>query len=221
MWIAGEFDTEQIKCSIIAKKEVERLSVKAQEIREKLFFASDDYSYVTFLNARSLRKHQEDIVIDEDFMKSDIIGIAETHLNENETVELDGFDGNFVNDGKGKGIASFTKILPKSMVKIKKENFSSIFLIYENLRIAFLYVSKGFNIKDVNATLLPLLKDTAKPTILMGDMNYHHLEERHPLKSLFADIGYKQMVERQKAGAATTPLSRSRSARHISVCDSW
>ena len=26
MWIAGEFDTEQIRCSIIAKNEVERLT---------------------------------------------------------------------------------------------------------------------------------------------------------------------------------------------------
>ena len=127
-------------------------------------------------------------------MKSNVMGIAETHLYDGETVELEGFEANLVNDGKGKGVAAFSKMSPINVTKIKKENFSAIFLTFGDYRIVYTYVSKGANIEEIKTEIVPLLQDKSKPTIVMGDMNYDYQEAKHPLKYLFSEIDYIQMV---------------------------
>ena len=196
MWIAGEFDIKQIKCNFFAKAQVEKLAMKAKTTREAAFFASDEYTYVTFFNARSLRKHHEDISNDEEVMKSKVIGIAETHLYEDETVGLEGFEAHTVNAGKGKGVAAFSKIHAMNIVKIKKESYSAVFLSFKNVNIVFAYLSKGVNMNDINTYMVPLLQKRSKPTIVMADMNYHYLEEKNSLKSLFAKEGYVQLIDK-------------------------
>ena len=196
MWIAGEFDKEQIRCNLFAKTEVEKLALKAKATRDASFFTSDEYTYVTFFNARSLRKHHEDISNDEELMKSQVIGIAETHLHEDEIVGLEGFEAHTVNAGKGKGVAAFSKILAMDVVKIKKESFSAIFLTFENVKVVFAYLSQGVNMNEINTYIVPLLQDKSKPTIVMADMNYHYLEKKSSLKSLFAEMGYIQLIDK-------------------------
>ena len=196
MWIAGDFDKKQIRCSSFARDEVDRLSLKAKDIRDTAFFAPDDYTYVTFLNARSLRRHHEDISEDEELIKSKVIGIAETHLYEDEIVELDGYEGHTVNAGKGKGVAAFSKIIPINVVKINEENFSAISLSFENIRIVFVYISKGKDINELKSSIVPLLQGEVKPTLVIGDMSYHYSNEKHPLKSMFDEMGYCQKVDK-------------------------
>ena len=195
MWIAGDFDKKQIKCSKFARDEVNRLSLKAKDLRDASFFASEDI-YITFLNARSLRKHHEDIAEDEEIMRSQIIGIAETHLEEAETVELEGYESHSVNAGKGKGVAAFSRIIPNNIIKINEEKFSAISLSFENIRVIFVYISKGKNINELKSSIVLLLQSEIKPTIFIGDMNYHYSEEEHPLKSMFKQMGYCQIVDK-------------------------
>ena len=193
MWIDGGFDKKHIKCSNFARDEVNRLSLKAQDVRDASFFASDD-TYITFLNARSLRKHHEDITEDEELMKSKVIGIAETHLNEDEIVNLEGYEGHTVNAGKGKGVAAFSKIIPNNVIKINEKNFSAISLSFENIRIVFTYISKGKKSNEIKSSLISLLQTEIKPTIIIGDMNYHYSKEEHPLKTIFDEMGFCQKV---------------------------
>ena len=53
--------------------------------------------------------HQEDVRKDNFLIDSDILGFSETHLNKDETVRYDGFQGSFGNFCKGKGVARFVK----------------------------------------------------------------------------------------------------------------
>ena len=160
----------------LAKKESERLAKEAQLAIESSFFAKD-YMFITFLNARSLRKHQEDIKNDPELMNSTILGIAETHLYVNEEVVLEGFEGSFVNAGKGKGIAAFTKISAQNITKINQLSFTAISLELENLRIIFCYMSSTINMEEVNNHLRPVLLTKRKPTVIIGDMNFHFSEK--------------------------------------------
>ena len=176
LWIAGSFDPSKIKCSELALKESERLTKEAKVAIESSFFAKN-YTFVSFLNARSLRKHQKDIVNDPELMNSAIIGIAETHLHENEEILLHGFEGSFVNGGKGKGVAAFTKIAVHNIIKINQPSFTAISLELENLRIIFCYMSSKINMEEVNMHLRPVLLEKEKPTIVMGDMNFHFTEK--------------------------------------------
>ena len=166
------FDPTKITCNELAKKESERLSKEAQLAIQSSFFAQD-YIFITFLNARSLRKHQEDIVNDPELMNSTILGIGETHLNVNEEVILGGFESSFVNAGKGKGIAAFTKIAAQNITKINQPSFTAISLELENLIIIFCYMSSAINMEEVNNHLRPVLLTKRKPTVIIGDMNFH------------------------------------------------
>ena len=156
----------------MAKKESERLAKEAQLSIESSFFAKD-HVFITFLNARSLRKHQKDIENDPELIKSTILGIAETHLHVNEEVILEGFEGEFVNGGKGKGVAAFTKISVQNVIKINQSSFTAISLEFENLRIVFCYMSSEINMEEVNIHLRPVLLEKKKQTIIIGDMNFH------------------------------------------------
>ena len=110
-------------------------------------------------------------------MNSAIIGIAETHLHENEEIILNGFEGSFVNGGKGKGVAAFTKIAVHNIIKINQPSFTAISLELENLRIIFCYMSSKINMEEVNMHLRPVLLEKEKPTIVMGDMNFNFTEK--------------------------------------------
>ena len=176
LWIEGLFDPSKITCSELALKETERLTKEAQLSIESSFFAKN-YTFITFLNSRSLRKHQKDIMNDPELMKSAILGIAETHLHVNEEIILEGFEGSFVNAGKGKGVAAFTKISVQNVTKINQPSFTAISLELENLRIIFCYMSSTINMEEVNIHLRPVLLTKRKPTIIIGDMNFHFSEK--------------------------------------------
>ena len=179
----------------MAKKETERLTEVAQIANDSSFFAKD-YTFISFLNARSLRKHQKDIMIDPELMKSTIIGFAETHLHVDEEIYLEGFEGSFVNAGKGKGVAAFSKIAPDNITKLCQPSFTAISLEFKNIKIVFAYMSSQINMEEVNLHLRPILQEKKKPTIIMGDMNFHFSEKQNYLKCYLEDFGFHQIIER-------------------------
>ena len=180
----------------MALKETERLKNEAKLANDSSFFAQDK-TFISFLNARSLRKHQKDIQNDPELMKSSIIGIAETNLHENEEIHIDGFEGTFVNGGKGKGVAAFVKIPVINTVKIMRPTFSVIVLEFEKMIIGFAYMSKQANIDDIKNYITPLIQEKLKPMVIMGDMNYHfsHVKNQQ-MKSFFENFGFHQLIEK-------------------------
>ena len=179
----------------MAKKETERLTEVAQIANDSSFFAKD-YTFISFLNARSLRKHQKDIMIDPELMKSSIVGVAETHLHVDEELYLEGFEGSFVNAGKGKGVAAFSKIAVNDITKMCQSSFTAISLEFKNIKIVFAYISSQVNMEEVNLHLRPMLQEKKKPTIILGDMNFHYSEKQNTLKSYLEDFGYHQLIDK-------------------------
>ena len=133
---------------------------------------------------------------DPELMKSSVLGIAETHLHVNEEVNLEGFEGYFVNAGKGKGVAAFTKIATNNITKVCQPSFTAILLEFEKLRIVFAYMSSQTKMDEVNIHLRPMLQEKKKPTIIMGDMNFHYSEKQNTLKSYLEDFGYHQLIDK-------------------------
>ena len=173
------------------------MAKEAQLSIESSFFAKD-HVFITFLNARSLRKHQKDIANDPELIKSTILGIAETHLHVNEEVIFEGFEGEFVNGGKGKGVAAFTKISVQNVIKINQSSFTAISLEFENLRIVFCYMSSEINMEEVNIHLRPVLLEKKKQTIIIGDMNFHYSKKGRFINHVdkFWDRGFQKAYEK-------------------------
>ena len=201
VWIAGEFDIEKVACDENAKEESLKLSKRAESFIEKSYFTTDEI-LIGYLNVRSLRKHWVDVNNDPELNKCHVIGLGETWLQENETVELQNFkSGTFVSGGFGKGVAAFSKIPLKNEVKALEPTFSFLSMDIElnttkvsQLRLLFVYLSKDADFQTVKLKLRPLLT-LDLPTVICGDMNFHYSEKSHTMKDYFEDFGFKQMIE--------------------------
>ena len=102
---------------------------------------------ISYLNVRSLNAHCEDVRKDNFLIDSDILGLGETHLKEEEVVPIDEFFGVFANFGKGKGVAGYTKMdLQAEPCIVKSNSYSAILLKTHHFTIIFLYLSSNYDI---------------------------------------------------------------------------
>jgi len=193
IFIAGEFKKEGINVDNEALEESKALEKAFQD--DQQLFPLSSFLKVSFLNVRSLRAHIEDVKLDNSIVGSDFFGLAETWLYPNESLSIEGFQSCFVNVGKGKGIASFSKIGLETVVSSSiGDNYSAICVRSQYLDIIFVYLSQDFN-KDQLFTLLDDWIVTTKETALLGDVNWNYLEEEHDMKKFMIKKGFSQLIE--------------------------
>ena len=70
---------------------------------------NENHIRITFLNIMNLKNNYDDLVKDTTLMRSTIIGLSETWLNINESIEIKGFKEFLNSTGPGKGLALFIK----------------------------------------------------------------------------------------------------------------
>ena len=66
----------------------------------------------------------------------------------------------------------------------------------EKIKIVFAYMSSQINMEEVNLYLKPMLLEKKKPTIIMGDMNFHFSEKQNTFKCFLKDFGFHQLIEK-------------------------
>ena len=153
---------------------------------------------ITSLNCRSLNKHFHDIETDELILKSGLIALQETWLDNDETrddLEILGYKLHLNSSGKGKGIAAYYKTdLIKHVLDIKKENFQLSQFRSPFLDIIVLYRSQQGRQKELNE-YLKLMKNTDLPQIIIGDFNFCYLAKTSSsTRSYLEEQSYHQLV---------------------------
>ena len=133
------------------------------------------------LNCRSLKKHFEDIASDIPLLKSDIICLNETWLENDdiaENFEIPQFDLHLNSKGKGKGIAIYYK---KDMFShdfdINEEHMQLTKFTSSKLDIIALYRSQRGMYSDLNQNI-KLMKTEGKQTLVIGDFNFCYIENQ-------------------------------------------
>ena len=169
IYIAGEFDPKYIKCEPASLLEAERLDNISLEKRLQQSQLEKSCLKISYLNVRSLRKHIEDVVNDPLLMKSDIIGLGETWLYEDETVNFPNYFATYVSSGKGKGLSTFTKS-SLFTITFKESDASAVFVTHELLDVVFLYLSQNFNWPRVMEFLESVISPN-KATVVLGDVS--------------------------------------------------
>lgn len=87
-----------------------------------------DHWKISYLNIDSLNAHLEDLKIDNEINDSDVIGLGETWLEVNKTIDFLNFAGYFANFGRGKGQAAFSKMqLSYQPEIVASSQFSAVF----------------------------------------------------------------------------------------------
>ena len=176
LYIAEELDLSQIRCDQEALEESKRLLKIFDEKAMAMFEQRSKVWKISYLNVRSLVGHQDDVRIDNCLMDSDMLGLGETWLEENSTINIQGYSGYFANHGKGKGVAGYTKMELISLPQIIKTNSASAIMFRTNaFDIIFLYLSKGYA-KDFIFNQVDTWVEPKKATAVIGDINENVLD---------------------------------------------
>ena len=140
----------------------------------------------------------EDVRTDHFMLTSDVICLQETWLEEEETdqtrYQLDGYKSYFNCQGRGKGLATFTRGDKWRLVADVKEPLLQITkLSGENMDVVNIYRSQGQPILEAVHHLRGLI-NLGKTTLILGDLNFCFKESSNVLTEYLANQGFQQLV---------------------------
>ena len=154
---------------------------------------------VCSLNTRSLRKHMEDIRSDPILLKSHVLCLQETWLEAVEEGEsrfqLEGYQGHFLSEGHGKGLAVYVKegLEIEGVHNFTAPNMQLSKIVMRQLDIISIYRSQDEPFSGA-AHLLKNLIDPEKDTLIVGDVNYCVKKEENDLSNYLRGAGFHQLV---------------------------
>ena len=153
---------------------------------------------ISSLNCRSLKKHIEDILSDGSLLKSDIICLQETWLQEDaisEDLQIPNFKLHLNSNGKGKGIAIyFKRSIFQHECDIKRENMQLTKFNSSELDIIVVYRSQQGNQKALNDAI-DSLTNHKKPELIIGDFNFCYLDKSpSAVKQHLKGNHFKQLI---------------------------
>ena len=200
LYIAGKFDPKKIKCHPDAKATSDKLYQLYAERMEAEKVLDQSSFIVSYVNVRSKQAHYADVKIDPILMRSHVFALGETWSEED--YPENGFD-NFTEysdvkpkgQGRGKGLSAYSSVNCNfRKYSCPNNTASAIFLMTEKLNIIFLYLSGKFEWDGLKYTLDEWICDD-KPTVIMGDCNWH-FGDSHSMKTYLKDKGYSQLISR-------------------------
>ena len=140
--------------------------------------------------------HLEDIRTDHKLIKADILHLDETHLEADEThnIEIQEFKTHLVNVGKGKGIASFVKTsITAKIVSVKEARLQIVKVSLDDIDSINLYRSSNYSTKDTWDALSTMI-DPDKTTVITGDFNICLRKNQiNTITSALYDCGFSQL----------------------------
>ena len=153
---------------------------------------------VCSLNTRSLRKHVDDVKSDPFLLKSNVLCLQETWLEQGEEGQsrylMEGYEGHFTSVGRGKGLVTYVKQglqvlghhdFAEENIQIAKTSFSQVEVIN-------IYRSKEEPLSRA-ADILQNFINPAKDTLIIGDFNVS-AAQRNILSNSLEMAGFRQLV---------------------------
>ena len=199
LFVLEKFPEDAIRVSSEAMAEIERL-ISVSVNKNPTNWESKDNNHTTkvcFLNCRSLVNKFENIECDTSLLKSDLLILIETWLEEkkkDDEYELPGYRSNFNSRGRGKGIASYFKDKFKHVVNINQEGFTLTKLESEKLDVIGIYRSQTGNLVDMINVLGDVI-DMERTTVIGGDINICALTHKNNyVTASLKEMGFQQIV---------------------------
>ena len=197
IYIVGDFAKSGIKCNSYAIVETEELD---KAFDQRMSKEEEDWNTslsVSYLNVRSIESmdgHIVEVAKETLLTKSNIFALGETWLSEGEERKVEGFHDTYQSNGKGKGIAVYSKEHQANVQRFSSKLASAMMVDEEKLKTIFLYLSKGFDWNELQFVLSCWIS-SSKPTIIIGDMNWH-FPKNHQMKTYLSKRGFTQLIQR-------------------------
>ena len=200
LFILNEFDESKMYPNQQALKELERLEkISYNKNLSKWEKDCSGLLKISSLNCRSLKKHFPDISTDDLLLKSDVICLQETWLEDNATLEgllITNYNLHLNSHGKGKGIAIYVKNDSITHEKdIKNETMQLSKFTSPSIDIVVLYRSQNGSHVDL-IKYIDELKTRDKPQLIVGDFNFCFQEDnQNSTLRYLKENQFKQLVE--------------------------
>ena len=191
--VRDKFDVSKIKCSEKAKEENDLLAERAEERKRRNNFFEEGKLNIGFINIRSMREHWQDFIADGSFQKCQVIGLCETWLHKDEEVNLEDYDAEVVNVGRGQGVAAFNNVQANVVYKFGSPKLSIIALEFRQWLVIFMYASQGAQSQDIISKLANLFCH-ASDIIVVGDMNWDYFGQDNAIKRFFQQNDFVQLI---------------------------
>ena len=185
---------DQIKAHPVALAQSERLTEVYQATLEESSQLQNCLQ-ISYTNVMNLWPHLEDIKQNSTLMSATVLGLGETWIDLNTTVDLPDFQGIFENVRDGQGLAAYTKGQMKTL-QASEDGLSAIKVHGHSIEVIFLYLSTGVPWAKVKKILQTWI-NPKNPTVVMGDMNWHwDRESTRPMKVFLEEEGFSQLSKR-------------------------
>ena len=200
LYIVNKLNPTKLKASAIALEELKRL--------EKISFNKNPSPWheevqnsikVASLNCAGLMPHIRDIRGDEKLLKANVVHFLETSLNkeaETDDLSIDSFNGQFVNVGNGKGIASYSQV--ETLCQLEKEEVNQTLQIAKfiigKVSSITVYRSSNHSVVETAKTLTKFI-DLRETTLITGDFNVCTKKDpKNAITKALEVLGFKQLV---------------------------
>jgi exonuclease III len=200
IYILDKFIESKMYPNPKALEELERLNkISQNENPSEWEKEGIDGLKISSLNCRSLNKHYQDILSDENLLKSDIITLQETWLLNDtvlEDLDIPGFTLHLNSSGRGKGIATYFKENIFSYDKdIKQEHMQLSKFTSSNLDVINLYRSHNGDFKELNHNLDNMI-EKVKSQLVVGDFNFCYLDSSsNSTRQYFRRNNFEQLIK--------------------------
>ena len=200
VYILKNLDETKIRTSTIGLAELERLKSISYNQNPPPWSVSsrNDRVRVASLNCAGLAPHYIDVLADEKLIKSDIIHLLETSLENKEEIQhlsIQGYQSHFINVSRGKGIVTYFK--PRMFTHEKDFVASNIQVTKfksHNLDVVNVYRSSDGNSVELLNKIKGMLTEE-KPTLITGDFNICMLNHgKNRMTKGLIENGFKQLV---------------------------
>ena len=192
LFILNKFLSDKIYPSPSAMTELQRLQKNSLNDQKKIIWQKTE---VTSLNIRSLARHHQSLLND-NHVTGNVIALQETWCQSDESNQFNipGYQGHFVNQGRGKGVTTYYRSNFQVSGTVNKELYQMSRVSSKDLDVINIYISRGANKAQFIQDLGSLARGP-KPSIIVGDFNIDLLN--HPEDSISKKIiscGFKQIV---------------------------
>ena len=198
IFIAGKFVKTGIRSNTLAKHQMQEIDKAFDEklkLEHESFENNTTISYLNVRSIKSLNNHIEDVSKEPYLMNSTIFCLGETWLSEGEQRTIEGFHDYYNSNGRGKGLAIYSKERLDTLSFTSSDgSASALFTKSNGVNIIFLYLSQTFNWDEMRLTLDFWISPSAS-NIIMGDVNWH-FDNSHQMKNYLESKGFQQCITR-------------------------
>ena len=200
IFILNKFDESKMYPSIVALKELQRLDeISHNRNLSEWENTESGLLRISSLNCRSLKKHYQDIITDDLILKSDIIFLQETWLEDgtsNDELQIPDYNLHLNSSGKGKGVAIYFKEDTfKHELDISKDSMQLSKFTSSLMDIIVLYRSQSGTLIELQQNI-EKMRNKQKTELIIGDFNFCYLKElSNPTRKYLKENKFLQLVQ--------------------------